>query len=736
MEARMPKKREARPPRIFAALIALLGLFMLIGGIWLLSLGGSPYYAAAGAAIFVSAAFLWYGNQTGSAIFQLTTIATVLWAIWESGLDPWAVAPRVSLLVLLTAYLYMPWVRRGLYTDDDDDFEGNGSIKKAAAVVAVAVIGFGAMFGAQMTEAEEGAHHGDRGHGTQAGDWRNIGGGLNGARYSTLNQINEDNIGELREVWRYQTGDGPRDGDAGSFAFDATPIEIGDTLYFCTPHRSVIALTAETGAERWRFDPEASVAVSPASCRGVAYRAGGGNAVCASKIFSVISDARLVALDAETGAVCEGFGDHGFVSLTDGNGSDEADAFYLTSPPAVVGDRVIVGGGAGPDHGSDAASGVLRSFNAGTGAQEWSWDIGRTRNAGSTRGTPATIAPITADPELGLIYVATGSPPLITDGTRLRNFDERYANSIVALEANSGRVRWSFQTTHRDVWAYGLDVQPVLVDLLTPTGMRRAVVQATKQGEVFVLDRADGQPISRVTEEPAPRGGGLPLSETQPRSKISFVPEPLSEEDMWGFTPLDQLVCRIRFRAARYEGLFTPPGTRPSITFPAPSGGIGEGGIAIDQRSKLIVANTNLIASYDQIVRQEDGTYEKTSEPFFGPLGVPCNQPPWSIAQLYDLKTDNRVWSRAENHLTNGGALITEGALAFIGGAADGSLRAQHLYLGTDLWSTTLPAGVQTSPMTYLTASGRQFLVIAAGGGEASGAETGDYLVAYALPEG
>lgn len=733
----MPKKRVARPPRIFAALIALIGLFFLGGGIWLLTLGGSPYYAVAGAAIFVSAGFLWFGNPTGSAIFQLTTVATVLWAIWESGLDVVAVAPRVGLFIVLTAWLYMPWVARGLNNDPEEDPppDDTSDLKKVAAAIAITVIGAGAVFGAQYTMAQEHRHHGGE-HGAHAGDWRHYGGDLFGSRYSTLDQISEDNIGELREVWRYRTSDLPHQGDRGSFAFDATPLEVGDTLYFCTPHRSIIALNAETGEERWRFDPETEAQITPASCPSVAYYArGNANGVCTQRILGVTADARLVALDAGTGAVCDGFGENGFVSLTNGAGTPAAGKFYLTSPPMIVGSHVIVGGGGGADHSRDAPSGVVRSFDVQTGRQEWAWDIGGAGNDGYTRGTPATNAPFAADPELGLVYVATGSPPLITDGTSLRPFNARYANSVVALEIATGRVRWSFQTTHKDVWNYGLNAQPVLVDLLQPDGIRHALVQATKEGEVFVLDRATGEAVSQFTEVPVPLGGGLPYSATQPRSEISFAPEPLTESDMWGYTPFDQLMCRIEFKSARYEGPFTPPGTKPAITYPGATGGISEGGIAVDQRSKLIVANTTLIASYDKIVRRDDGSYEKISEPFFGPLGVPCNEPPWSMLHLYDLKTDEPVWNRPLSEPSSGGPLATEGALVFTAGTADGSLRAHQLYLGEELWSTSLPAGGQATPMTYETASGRQFLVIAAGGSEALGSETGDYLVAYALPE-
>ncbi|MEE8439950.1 MAG: PQQ-binding-like beta-propeller repeat protein, partial [Micropepsaceae bacterium] len=737
----MTSKNPAWPVRIFAAIICPIGLFLFCGGAWLVALDGSPYYVIAGAAIIGSSVLLWMRHPLGSAIFQLCVVATILWALWETGYDFWNAAPRVALPVILMAWLYTPWVRRSLARAGagNEPAIDTALRKKAIGAIAIAFLGGAALFGTHQLQAQSGPQHAVREQGAGEGDWLHYGNSIFGSHYSTLDQINRDNISQLERAWVYRSGDGPRAGDMeNAFAFQATPIEIDDTLYFCTPHSHIIALNADTGEERWRFDSGADTtnAISLV-CRGVAYHARqGANGACAQRIVGVTADARLYALDAQTGAPCTDFGEDGFVSLIKGMGAVEPGSYFVPSPPTIVGNRILIGGADKADSSSQAPSGVIRAFNVQNGSPEWAWDMGRTGNGDEyTKGTPQASAPFSADPNLGLVYVTTGSPPLVTDGTGLREFDERYANSIVALELASGNPRWSFQTTRRDVWNYGHVAQPVLVNLPAPGRVQPALVQATKYGDIFVLDRETGEPIRPTYEVATPAGSGLPLSSTQLRSEISFLPDPLTEKDMWGVTPLDQLVCRIKFKQARYEGLFTPPGLTPTITYPGAMGTIGWGGIAVDQRSKLIIVNTNAIASYDRMVRNEDGSYEKQSEPFLGPLGVPCNAPPWGFLEFIDLNTNDFSWklpigtARDAGPLgipsllpigigtpSLGGAIVTEGALTIHSGTADNYLRAYELYTGDELWRARLPAGGQASPMTYTTSSGRQFIVIAAGG--------------------
>ncbi len=762
----MPNEKRAPAPRIFAALLGLIGLFLACGGAWLLALGGSPYYVIAGAAILLSSVLLWMRNPLGSAIYQLTAVATVLWALWETGYDFWPAASRIALPVILMAWLYTPWVRRSLRRPEPDEEPptDNPSGQRTAAAIAVVLLGGAALLGIHQLQAQEGSRYAITEHSAEEGDWRYYGNSIYGSHYSVLDQINRDNVSQLERAWTYRSGDMPRESDRpGAFAFHATPIEIDDTLYFCTPHSSVIALNADTGEERWRFDSGADTTSAVSlSCRGVAYHARqGANGSCARRIIGATADAKLYALDAESGQPCAEFGEEGFVNLTDGMGDIAPGAYFVSSPPTIVGERVLIGGAVEPGSSADAPSGVVRAYNVRNGRQEWSWDLGRAGNrpaegAGEyTRGTPHAATPFAADLDLGLAYIATGSPPLVTDGMGLREFDARYANSVVALELSSGNPRWSFQTTRGDVWDYGHVAQPVLVNLPAPGSIQRAIVQATKYGDIFVLDRETGRPIRPTHEAAAPAGSGLPLSNTQLRSEISLLPDPLTEQDMWGVTPLDQLVCRIKFKRARYEGPFTPPGIRPAITYPGAMGNIGWGGIAVDQRSKLIIVNTNAIASYDRIVLNDDGSYEKRSEPFLGPLGVPCNEPPWGFLEFIDLKTNDHFWrypigtARDSGPLglpfllpigigtpSLGGAIVTEGALTIHGGTADNYLRAYELYTGEELWRARLPAGGQATPITYATNSGRQFIVIAAGGDARLGTKTGDYLVAYALPEG
>jgi quinoprotein glucose dehydrogenase len=433
---------------------------------------------------------------------------------------------------------------------------------------------------------------------------------------------------------------------------------------------------------------------------------------------------------------------------------------------------------------------VVRAFDAVTGAFAWAWDMGRPGDHGPlgpgeqfTRGTPNVWAPTTADEDLGLVFLPTGNATPDYWGAHRSAESEKYASSVVAVDAETGEPRWSFQTVHHDVWDYDVNSQPTLAEVEIADVMTPVVIQATKRGEVFVLDRRTGRPVTRVDERPAPQGAaaGDWLAPTQPYSTgmPSFGGPPLSERDMWGLTPLDQLWCRISYASARDDGPMTPPGVRPSVKSPGYKGGVGWGGVAVDLDRQIMVVNSSRLANYVTLVPRADadalgvrprglgppsrarlqaqaGTpFAVSPKPFLSPLGVPCQEPPYGLLSAVDLRTQKLLWSQPlgtardsgpmglESRLpirmgvpNDGGAVVTRGGLTFIGATQERALRAFETATGRLLWQARVPAGPQATPMTYFSDdSGRQFVVIAAGGHPSMRTKLGDYILAYALPQ-
>ncbi len=615
-----------------------------------------------------------------------------------------------------------------------------------------------------------------------ADQWRHYGRTLSGTRYSPAAQITASNASQLEIAWTYRTGDLPEKlKEAKNLpAFEATPLKVGNALFLCTPTNVVISLDADTGKERWRYDPKTNTKGHYlVTCRGVAYHeTSAGPQECRRRIIAATLDGRLLALGADSGTPCRGFGVNGSVSLTAGQGKVESGHYAVTSAPTIASDAVIVGGLVLDNISTDMPSGVVRAFDAISGQLRWSWDSGspdvsQPLNAPSySRGSANAWAPFSADEALGLVFVPTGNrAPDYFGGNRMPH-EERYSSSVVALEIATGRLRWAFQTVHHDLWDYDVASQPVLVDLETRDGLTPALIQPTKQGQVFVLDRRTGQPISRVEERSVPIGviAGERLAPTQPFSvdMPSLHPQTLSENDTWGLTPLDRMLCRNEFRKHRHEGLFTPPSLEGTINYPSNLGASSWGSVAVDEARQIMVANTNRIASIvkliprDQVstlqakglyVAPQTGTpYGVHIEPFLSPLGVPCTPPPWGVLTAVDLKTKKVLWeqplgttrdlaplgiSLAWGVPNQGGALVTRGGVVFIGATSDNYLRAIDILTGKEVWRGRLPAGGQATPMTYVSErSGRQFVVIAAGGHKHLGTTLGDYVIAYALPAG
>jgi quinoprotein glucose dehydrogenase len=550
----------------------------------------------------------------------------------------------------------------------------------------------------------------------------------------------------------------------------------------------VISLDAETGAERWRFDPEVDRAGHYLlSCRGVSAwtdaRAQAGQA-CRTRIFSGTLDGRLIALDAATGERCEGFGVRGEVDLTEGVGDLQPGEYGVTSPPAVLGDRVITGSMVLDNRRVDAPSGVVRAYSARSGKQLWAWNAlapgeNPNRVGDYRKGTANSWSVLSVDPARNLVFVPTGNTsPDYFGGQRAGR--DAYSSSIVALDADSGEPVWNFQTVHHDLWDYDVGAQPVLFDFPSRLGAVPAVIGATKTGHLFFLDRTTGRSLLPVEERRVPgraAPGEVGLSPTQPFpiKPPPLHPATLTPEDAFGFTPWDRSACRKIIESARSEGVFTPPSTQGTIQYPGMIGGINWGSVSVDAGRRLIIVNTQRIATYVRLVprAEYDAMVEELgSAPRFGfepqlgtpyalerkPLvspwsGTPCNPPPWGTLAAVDLATGDIAWEvpfgstrglapwpiwmmLGEIGVPNlGGPITTASGLTFIGATTDGYLRAFKTATGEELWRSRLPASAQATPMTYRVGpGGKQFIVIAAGGHMLLGTEPGDALVAYALP--
>ncbi len=616
-------------------------------------------------------------------------------------------------------------------------------------------------------------------------DWPAVAGNAGGTRYSDLTQITPANVGHLQLTWQYKLEPPVESFKHPYVAFEATPLKVGDTVYFCTPANALVALDAETGQPRWKFLPPLRKWGAFRACRGVAFHhAESVTGECRDRIVTGTLDAHLFAVDARTGKPCSGFGEEGSVDLLTGMGTVPPGVYGITSAPTIVRGVVVVGGLVVDNGQVDNPSGVIRGYDAVTGKFAWAWDLGRpnvhTEPAPGetyTRNSPNGWAPFSGDESLGLVFVPTGNSNPDYYGAQRTAEAEKYSSSVVALDVTNGAVRWSFQTAHHDLWDYDVASQPVLVDFSDGTP---ALIQATKRGELFVLDRRDGHPLTQVTEKPVPQGGapGDHTAATQPFSTgmPSLAGPDLAEEDMWGVTPLDQLWCRIKFRQARYDGPMTPPtADRPWIYSPGWMGGNDWGSVSVDEGRQVLVAVSMRMANYDYFVNADqkakgaDGTPHslvtpQVGSPFFGivtdyfhsPLGVPCQRPPYGMISAIDLTTRQLLWSHplgTARHngpleipalrvpwsipmgtVTMGGNLVTRSGLVFVAAALDQYLRALDERTGQELWRTDLSAAGFATPMSYLSPRGRQLVLVAVGGNNKFGPNQGLYLQAYSLP--
>jgi quinoprotein glucose dehydrogenase len=622
------------------------------------------------------------------------------------------------------------------------------------------------------------------------GNWEVYGRDAGGTRFSPLTQITRKNVARLNPAWTFHTGEAEvNTGRGRPPALETTPLVVFGKMYVSTPVGRVYALDAATGMVKWRYDAnvDPTKGYGDFASRGVAFwRVPSGNldAKCAQRIFAGSIDARLTALDAATGEKCTDFGDHGTIDLRPGLRIPpfEFQAYELTSPPTVVGDLIITGSAIGDNSRPNTASGEVRAWDARTGALRWTWDpipqdpsdpvfrTGWRDTSAATTGAANVWSVIVADPARDLIFLPTSSPaPDYYGGLRLG--DNRYGNSIVALRASTGKVVWHFQTVHHDLWDYDNASPPLLA---TVQG-QPAVLQATKSGMLFVLNRETGTPIFPVREIPVPRSD-IPGEEawpTQPHG-LQISPAPARVPAVWGPTEKDSLWCQAWIDALRHEpSIFVPPSTRGTFVLPSNIGGAHWGGMAADERRGIAVVPVNTVAAMVQLIstvgmnrdslRKDDaargisdfeytrmnGTpYMMRRRIILGPSGLPCTPPPFGLLVGINLRNATIAWraplgtmgppsgarQTAPPELGSpnlGGPIVTASGLVFIGATLDRVFRAFDVETGRVLWRANLPAGARATPMTY-EVNGRQYVAISAGGGGPFGA--GDAIIAYALP--
>ena len=608
-----------------------------------------------------------------------------------------------------------------------------------------------------------------------AQDWPSYGGDNGSSKYSPLDQISAENVDQLEIVWEWLSLDNATvasnlaDGNnrAVPAGYKATPLVVDGIMYVSTSFGRVVALDAANGELRWSFDTRAWEAGRPMNLgyntRGVAYWARGDK----KRLFFATYDSYLWSIDVVSGTPDENFGDAGRVDLTLGLGREfDRQLYGVVSPPLVTNDRVIVNSAIHDAPSSiEMPPGDVRAFNPDTGEMEWifhtipqagefgndSWEDGSWEYTGNTNSW--TI--MSADDELGIVYIPIGTPTNDWYGGK-RPGDNLFAESLVAVRAETGERVWHFQTVHHGLWDYDLPAAPTLIDINVDGRPIKAVAQISKQGFTYVFDRITGEPVWPIEERPVPPSSipGEVASPTQPfpTKPAAFEPQGISDETLIDFTPeLRQEALQI-IEEFDYGPLFTPPTLRGTIQFPGWGGGGEWHGAAFDPDTGLYYipsASVPIVVQLREARRQraELGYVRGGAMSVSGPQGLPLTKPPYSRITAIDMNSGEHEWivphgegNRQQiidmgildpgpvGSTSRTGPVLTK-TLLFMAQSDGGRnlLRAFDKASGAVVHEAELPLPPAGTPMTYMVGA-KQYLSIAVGGGQDS------RLVTLALP--
>ncbi|WP_220710130.1 pyrroloquinoline quinone-dependent dehydrogenase [Enterobacter cancerogenus] len=610
--------------------------------------------------------------------------------------------------------------------------------------------------------------------------WDSFHGQLNAQKYSPLKQITAENVNKLTKVWEFHTGDvSDGKGETPATVWSATPIFANQTIYIGTPFDRLIALDPGTGKEKWHYDTKSSrkALTQPVlKNRGVSYwqaKQPVAGEACQKIVYMGTVDGKLFALDADSGKPCSGFADNGVLDINQWNTENAKYPLSILQPPTVVGNHLLVGW-AGKDWAyAEAPPGTVFSFNAQTGKREWSFEA-IPADIRKRTGTANVWTHMSADEANGLVYLPVSSPsPNYWGGNRVDAIP--LGTSTTALDINTGNVVWSRQWVHHDVWDYDINSAPTLMDITVNGKQIPALVQATKQGFLFVVNRLTGEDVWPIEERPVPQGDGSVKGEVlSPTQPFPTKPAPLLDQSkkpaIWKLADVVGAgQCTRLWDNLTYEGMYTPPTTKGegALTYPDSAGGVQWGGVAFDPHKQIAIVNTSHIVQYVKLYSRED--YDKAdksagNESGFAPqegapyglrlmvannwLGMPCWQPPFGEIVALDMHTGDVKWRRpigasqqygffmpeSWGSPTIGGPAVTAGGVIFIGASMDAKVRAYSVETGEELWSDQVEAPAVANPSVY-EYKGRQYVAFVAGGNTILKDQVGDQVVVYALPE-